>query len=76
MATLPNYAELTPSYGRDYMSAAKAKEGFRSGEDWTLAETGQQTSIRDLEVGTTVLLRYKRLTGVTTITAKPNGSYS
>jgi hypothetical protein len=65
--TLPNFAELTPSYGRDYTSGKAVKEAFVGGIDFVLAATGQYTSIRDVAPGTTVLLRFKRNTGVTTL---------
>jgi hypothetical protein len=66
--SIEQWAELTPSYGRDYTSAAKAKAGFLSGQDWTLARTGQQMSITDVDLSITVMLRYAKLTKVTPIT--------
>ena len=68
--TVPNWSEITPRYGRDYRSAAEVKAAFRAEEkpqDFTLAATGQAMSILDVAVGTTVLLRYKRHTMVTTL---------
>jgi hypothetical protein len=65
--TLPNFSELTPSYGRDYTSGKDAKAAFLAGKDFTLAATGQQTSIADVAPGGTVLLRFKRNTGVVSL---------
>lgn len=67
MTGIPQWAELTPSYGRDYTSAAKAKADFLAGKDFTLAATGQQMSITDCDLGSTVYLRYKRLTQLTPV---------
>lgn len=65
MNGIANWSEATPSYGRDYTTAKAVKDDFLAGKDFTLASTGQQFTIRDLAPGTTVLLRYKRKTGVT-----------
>jgi hypothetical protein len=69
MTSLPNFSELTPRRGRDYASGAKAKLAFLQGRDFVYAATGQTTSLRDgvITPGTTVLLRFKRLTGVTSV---------
>jgi hypothetical protein len=69
MSSIPNYSELTPAMRRDYASGAKAKASFLQGRDWVYAATGQTTSLRDgvIPAGTTVLLRFKRNTGVTSI---------
>lgn len=66
---LPGWAELTPAYGRDYKSAAEVKAAFLANADFTYATTGQSTNLADGHVwpGTSVLLRYKRLTMVTTL---------
>lgn len=66
--SIPQWAELTPSYGRDYTSAAKAKADFFAGKDFTFAATGQQMSILDCDLGSTVYLRYKKLTQLTPVT--------
>lgn len=68
MNSIPQWAELTPSYGRDYTSAAKAKADFLAGKDFTLAATGQQMSITDVDLSITVYLRYAKLTKVTPVT--------
>lgn len=65
---IEQWAELTPSYGRDYTSAAKAKADFLAGKDFTLARTGQQMSILDVDLSITVMLRYAKLTKVTPVT--------
>lgn len=66
--SIEQWAELTPSYGRDYTSAAKAKADFLAGKDFTLARTGQQMSILDVDLSITVMLRYAKLTKVTPVT--------
>lgn len=68
MNSIPQWAELTPSYGRDYSSAAKAKADFLAGKDFTLAATGQQMSITDVDLSITVYLRYAKLTKFTPVT--------
>lgn len=65
-ATLPNFTEVIPAYGRDYRSAAAAKADWTAGKDFQMASTGQYTSIRDQAVGTTILLRYQALRNVAT----------
>jgi hypothetical protein len=67
--TLPNYSELTPAYARAHTTktAKQAKEDFLAGLDVVFATTGQYTSIRDVAPGTTVLLRYNRNMGVTSL---------
>lgn len=64
---IPQWAELTPSYGRDYKSAAAAKADFFAARDFTLAATGQQMTILDCDLGSTVYLRYAKLTKVTPV---------
>lgn len=54
---------LTPAYGRDYSSAAKAKEAYHNGSDWILNDitspwNGKYCSCRDFD-GVQVMLRYK-----------------
>ena len=63
---LPNYTELLPAYGRDYKSGKAAKEDFLAGKDFR-TPFGLYTSIRDAVVGNTVLLRFKKQTGVTSV---------
>ena len=64
------YAEITPSYGRDYKSAVAVKADFAKGLDFVLASTRQKMSIRDIPVGTPVQLRYNRLTRVIVFTVE------
>lgn len=69
---LPNYTTLSPAFGRDYKSAAEVKAAFLSGERDFIANTpfgSGTTNIRDgyIHPGTTIQLRYKRLTMVTTV---------
>lgn len=66
--TIQQWEELTPSYGRDYKSAAAVKADFLAGKDFTLARTGQQMSILDVDLSLTVYLRYAKLTKVTPVT--------
>ena len=61
-------ATLTPAYGRDYRSAAAAREAFLSGKDFIFNEVGSRwdrkpCSIRDFKAGETpsVTIRYNRL---------------
>ena len=64
---VPQWSELTPRYGRDYTKKADVVADFLAGKDFTFAATGQACSIRDVQPGTSVLLRYKRHTMVTTL---------
>lgn len=66
---IPNWSELVPAYRRDYATAKNVKAAFLQGRDFTYAATSQATSLRDgvIQPGTTVLLRYKRLTQVTSV---------
>lgn len=64
---LPNFAELTPAYGRDYKSARAATADFKAGKDFVYHGIGGSTytSIRDAAVGEVVLLRYDNQRKVT-----------
>jgi hypothetical protein len=53
---------VTPAYGRDYKSAAKAIADWKDGKDFKLAMTGQYCSIRDGIDD--VWIRYDRLTKI------------
>lgn len=55
---------LTPTYGRDYKSQAAVIAAFREGKDFDANSptASGKCSIRDFPVGTTVTLRYKKLT--------------
>ena len=63
---------LTPSYGRDYKSARAIKADFEAGKDFTIASfgpyMGRQCSIRDIDKGQTVTLRYAKLTKCVVVT--------
>jgi len=58
---------IIPAYGRDYKNAKAAKEAFLAGHDFRIADiscrwNGSYVSLRDLEEGTRVEIRYKKLT--------------
>jgi len=62
-----NYATLTPAYGRDYKSGKEAEAALRAGNDFVLVQRGGRSTLINVEQikpGTTVNLRYKRLTAV------------
>ena len=64
-------ATLTPAYGRDYNSAAAAKADFEAGKDFIYLDmfspyNGKPCNINDLPKGSTVRIRYKQKTMVTT----------
>jgi hypothetical protein len=66
------FYELTPAYGRDYKSAKEVKAAFESGKDF-LGDYQLDFALvnkAQLPVGSTVLLRYKRNTQVTTLKVK------
>jgi hypothetical protein len=67
MSGIPQWSEFIPAYGRDYTSAAKAKADFLAGLDFKLASTGQYATLRDCDLGSTVYLRYRKLTQVTPV---------
>jgi hypothetical protein len=58
---------ITPAYGRDYKSKKAAIEDFEAGKDFVYNKMGEQgyCSIRDFEPGSTIMIRYKKLTMVT-----------
>ena len=64
-----DFIELSPSYGRDYKSKAEAITGFRASHDFSGGyQIGFSTcNIQDFAPGTTVLIRYKRLTQVASV---------
>lgn len=53
---------LVPAYGRDYRSKAEVMTDLRQGKDFKCCDTGQYCSIRDLEIGDRLELRYKKMT--------------
>lgn len=58
----PSTVTLQPAYGRDYPSAAEAREAWVSGVDWQISCTGQYCSVRDALSLPEVWLRYNGLT--------------
>jgi hypothetical protein len=64
------FRTLTPAYGRDYTSAAKASTDFFAGKDFKLQPEDQYCAIFDFEPGTQVVLRYNKLRNTTTVTTK------
>jgi hypothetical protein len=38
---------LLPAYGRDYKNAKEARNAWKDGKDFIIAQTGQYCSIRD-----------------------------
>lgn len=62
-----NFRTLTPAYGRDYTSAAKASADFFNSKDFKLQPEDQLCSILDFTPGTLVVLRYNKLRNTTTV---------
>ena len=63
------FYELTPAYGRDYKNKAEVTAAFNAGKDF---EGGYQLGFslvnkEQLPAGSTVMLRYKRNTMVTSV---------
>ena len=59
---------VIPAYGRDYKSAAAAKQDWKDGKDFIIADLsnpydGKPCSIRD---GLKVVIRYNKLQKITT----------
>lgn len=63
------YFELTPAYGRDYKTKAEVVSAFNQGADFEgdLQLGFRLCSKRDIPTGSTVLLRYRRQTRVTSL---------
>jgi hypothetical protein len=64
------YITLIPAYGRDYKSAKAAKLDWQNGKDFIIANImhpydGKPMSIRDVDKGEKIMLRYSRLTKIT-----------
>jgi hypothetical protein len=68
------YGTLTPAYGRDYDSADKALADLNAGKDFVINNPEMSTycSIRDMADGSTLQLRYKKLTMVCIVTKVGN----
>jgi len=65
---------LTPAYGRDYTSKAKAEADFRAGKDFIIQDMsspwdGKPANIRDLSGAgvATVNIRYKKLRNIAVV---------
>lgn len=63
---------LTPAYGRDYKTAKQAKADWKAGKDFIITDIssrwdGKPTSIRAAAKGEKFLLRFNRLTKITTV---------
>lgn len=58
-----NYLTISPAYGRDYTSSAKAIVDFKAGKDFcceSYGMGGSYCSIRDFADGVTVCIRYAK----------------
>ena len=69
------YHTLTPAYGRDYTSKAKAEADLRSGKYFVLNAPQGTTycSVRDFRKGDVLNVRYKRQRSVASFTLKEDG---
>ena len=65
-----DYATLTPAYGRDYKSKAAIEKDFNDNKDFQLQPEGCYINKEQIQPGTKLQLRYKKLTQVTTLTVK------
>ena len=63
---------LIPSYGRDYKSQKAVIADFEADKDFTIAsvgpDMGRQVSRKELPAGTSITLRYAKLTKATVVT--------
>ncbi len=66
------FFELTPAYGRDYKTAAEVKHAWTSGKDFAGDyQLGfKPVNIADIPKPSTVLLRYRANTQVTSVKVK------
>ena len=69
------YHTLTPAYGRDYTSKAKAEADLHGGKDFVLNSPQGTTycSVRDFRKGDTLNVRYKKQRNVASFTLKEDG---
>ena len=69
------YHTLTPAYGRDYTSKAKAEADLRSGKDFVLNAPQGTTycSVRDFNKGDTLNVRYKQQRNVASFKLTKDG---
>lgn len=66
---MSKYITLTPAYGRDYTSGKAAQADFDADKDFILNDMsspydGKPVNKSQIDKGTTVNLRYKRLTQI------------
>jgi hypothetical protein len=63
---------LTPAYGKDYKSQAEVKEAFDANKDFKIASVGpyagRYVTKRELPAGTSVTLRYAKLSKALPVT--------
>lgn len=66
------YLSAVPAYGRDYKSAKDVKADWESGKDFLVQDMFKSGYVNkdDLPPGTTLNIRYKRLTQVCVIKGK------
>lgn len=66
--------ELSPSYGRDYKTAKDVQTAWDEGKDFTVEsygpDMGRQINKQDAKPGTTLMIRYKKLTQIKIIKIK------
>ena len=69
---MSTYYELTPAYGRDYKTKAEVVKAWEENKDFVGDyQLGYAyVNKRDIPKPCTVLLRYKKLTQVTTVNVK------
>ena len=63
---------ITPAYGRDYKTAKAAKSDWKDGKDFIITDfshpyDGKPLSIRDATPGQKFMIRFNRLTKITTV---------
>ncbi len=61
------FMTLVPAYGRDYKTAKAAKEDFAANKDFMMAsivDGGRYINREQIESGTVVNIRFKRLTQI------------
>lgn len=61
---MPIYLSAVPAYGRDYKSKKEVMADWEAGKDFIVQPSGRYVSKSDLPRGTTLNIRYKRLTMV------------
>ena len=66
------YLSAIPAYGRDYKSQAAVKADWAAGKDFLIQDmfTGGYVNKDDLPPGTTLNIRYKKLTQICVIKSK------